>query len=138
MFKLNLAPFNDVILLQNTLHSDDSLLMEVQNSESMSFSYRFSLALESSGEKVYSISINKIIEEFSINRIDVLKVDIEGGEMDLFLRNLEWLDICGQIIIELHDNYVDGCSEVFLRAISKYSWKMSFSGENFIFSKSAN
>lgn len=39
--------------------------------------------------------------------IDLVKIDIEGGERDLFSREPAWLDRCRQVIIELHPQLID-------------------------------
>jgi FkbM family methyltransferase len=44
------------------------------------------------GEKMYSTTFNKILEDYNIKRIDFLKTDCEGGEYDIFTpENLIWI-----------------------------------------------
>lgn len=40
-------------------------------------------------------------------RVDLLKIDIEGGEAALFSRNTDWLGDVDSIVAELHSDYVD-------------------------------
>lgn len=40
-------------------------------------------------------------------KIDLLKIDIEGGEQELLMGELSWLDRVRAIIIEFHPEYVD-------------------------------
>lgn len=53
--------------------------------------------------------------------IDLLKVDVEGAEADIFSKNYEtWLPQTRTIIIELHGAH---CSEIVRTALSKYHFK---------------
>ncbi len=59
--------------------------------------------LSTKGQPVSSISIRDLIKIYSIEKIDLFKIDIEGHEEILF-RNIEdWIDKVENIIIELHD-----------------------------------
>lgn len=78
-----------------------------------------------------SITISKILEEFSEQNIDILKLDIEGSEKTLFEENYsDWIERIGVFFIELHDNLEPGASKAFLTAICSIpSFSLSVSGE---------
>ena len=85
------------------------------------------------GSTVKAISIDKIIEQFGLDKIDVLKIDIEGAEKELFENNSElWLPKVRAVIVELHDGMKEGCSKSFFRAMLPYKFKMQTKGENII------
>src|ERR1044072_5448292 len=48
--------------------------------------------------------MSKIIAESGFERVDLLKVDIEGAEVKLFEGNVDWLQQVRTIAIEFHDN----------------------------------
>lgn len=48
-----------------------------------------------------SITINGLVEKYKINKIDFLKIDIEGFEFEVFT-DLSWLDRVKRISMELH------------------------------------
>lgn len=86
---------------------------------------------EKTSKSFESISINKIIEDYSIDKIDILKIDIEGSEKELFEFNFEkWLSITDLLIIELHDHMRAGASKSFFNAISSFDYKIEIKGEN--------
>jgi FkbM family methyltransferase len=90
---------------------------------------------DSMNGKISAISLKTLMEKYSINRIDVLKLDIETSEKQLFLDNYDyWLPKTKIIIIELHDWMEDGCSKPFFEAINKSFLKYKFSmiGENVV------
>lgn len=60
---------------------------------------------------VRMISMHTVLKRLSTDqRIDLLKIDIEGGEEALFSGDLSWLARVESIIIELHPDRVDSAS----------------------------
>jgi FkbM family methyltransferase len=71
-------------------------------------------------DEVKSFTVTDLIEGFSLDRIDLLKVDIEGSERDIFASSKAWIDAIDTIFIELHDRYAPGCSEAVLAATKDF------------------
>jgi hypothetical protein len=68
---------------------------------------------------VRGVTISQLIEEFALDRIDVLEMDIEGGEKEVFSSSdLSWLDKAGMLAIELHDFMKPGFAKAFYSALS--------------------
>lgn len=83
---------------------------------------------------INSITIDEIVSEYNIKHIDILKIDIEGGEKELFESNYsKWIPITKYIIIEFHDRMKDRCKDTFFNAINKYNFSYFIKGENYIF-----
>lgn len=59
------------------------------------------------GSLVPMISVGTIIQKFGITRFALIKIDIEGGEQELFDGPTEWLARTDAIIIEFHPTAVD-------------------------------
>lgn len=66
--------------------------------------------LDPNGSPVLMTSVDAILKTFTVNRFSLIKIDIEGGERDLFQAPANWLECTDSIIIEFHDT-VD-CSRV--------------------------
>jgi FkbM family methyltransferase len=82
-------------------------------------------------ESVKAITMDDLIEKYQLKKIDILKIDIEGSEKELFSGNYAaWLPLVRCIVIELHDWFKPGCASAFFKAISQYEYSMSFKGEN--------
>ncbi len=62
----------------------------------------------------------------------LIKIDIEGGESDLFEAQTEWVDLFPLLIIELHDWMLprQKTSYTFLKRISQSNRDFVYSGEN--------
>ena len=56
-----------------------------------------------SNEGIRVKTINQLINENLNCELFIVKIDIEGFEEDLFSKNLEWVDKCPIMFIELHD-----------------------------------
>jgi FkbM family methyltransferase len=84
--------------------------------------------------EVTAVTVADILNKFDAPRYRPLicKIDIEGGESDLFRTNDTWIDQFPLIIIELHDWLIPGTcnSKTFLSAISKRHFDLTYRGEN--------
>ena len=83
-------------------------------------------------------TISKLLADFGFDEIDLLKMDIEGSEKEVFsdmqgLGYHEWLPKVKILVMELHDRVKRGCSQVVFRAISDYNFFFTIRGENVIF-----
>jgi FkbM family methyltransferase len=72
-------------------------------------------------EQVQCITVDQIIKQIGADGVDILKIDIEGGEHALLSRNIGWINKTNGICIELHDRIVPGCSAV---------WEAAAAGRN--------
>lgn len=66
----------------------------------------------SSENGIASITMLQLLE--GINNIDLLKIDIEGAEENLLLKNNQWLDKVDNIIVELHDMVCWNIGHIYL------------------------
>lgn len=104
------------------------LFISDPNSEKWTFSVTDT---PSCGPTVLSTTIADILRESGSDRIDILKLDIEGAERELFREGWqEWLPKVRTILIELHDRFVPGCSKAFYSAILTRPFRQEILGEN--------
>jgi FkbM family methyltransferase len=75
------------------------------------------------------VSIFDVISEFKLDHIDVLKIDIEGGEESVFSveSNIDWLKKVRLIAIEIHDEF--NCRDHIENMLLKFGFILSYSGE---------
>jgi len=92
----NLDPYGErAILLKSGLSAND---------EVAKFSGEGTCAsVEESGFEIDCKSVPTLLEQYSIPRLDILKMDIEGAEEEIFSSNPErWLGQVDMLIIEIH------------------------------------
>ncbi len=75
---------------------------------------------EESADTINTITISQIMQNYNLNGIDLLKLDIETAERELFSSGYsEWLPKVKVIIIELHDFISSGTAKPFFKAINE-------------------
>ncbi len=79
-----------------------------------------------------AISISEIMSKFGAEDIDVLKIDIEGSEIEILNKHHDWLDSVKTLFIELHDRFQPGCTEALRNALNNYTYDESVSGESIV------
>lgn len=62
---------------------------------------RSSNAVDPTGE-IPGLTVDELLDTHGITTLDLLKVDIEGGEKYLFAENIGWLSRVDQLLIEVH------------------------------------
>jgi len=81
------------------------------------------------GDVVEALTVPLLMKRFGLERVSLLKIDIEGSELELFsAADLSWIDRVDAISIELHDSWRPGCGDAFFKAIAPWNWTYSFHG----------
>ncbi len=84
-------------------------------------------------------SMGRLIAHFGIQRIDILKIDIEGAEKELFEgADLAWLDLVDMVLVETHERFRPGSRAAVLKLLDHGFQAMPPSGENEIFVRLQN
>jgi FkbM family methyltransferase len=77
--------------------------------------------------RVNGYSVSTLIEMIGASEIDLLKIDIERSELEIFSHDSEtWLPCVKNICIELHGS---DCESVFFQALSGYSYDLAHRGD---------
>jgi FkbM family methyltransferase len=138
MMEKNLETYSNVTLLQRALSNKDNLDVVINDSVKGNWGFTTELVdgdnRSTKGYTVKTISIPEIMKENSVEYLDLVKIDIEGAEKDVFESGYEyWLPRTRCLIIELHDRLQIGCSKNLFKAVSAYNFHFSQSGENLVF-----
>ena len=90
-------------------------------------------AAENDNYDIKAVTVDKLLKDSGFTHIDILKLDIEGAEKELFSDNYQsWLDKVNIIVLELHDRFIPGCSDALYSAINPEDWEEYKSGEKLI------
>lgn len=79
-----------------------------------------------------ALTLPTLMATCGIDSIDILKIDIEGAEMELF-SECSWIDRVRVLVIELHDRFRPGCRETVERAM--HGWQHFERGELTFFTR---
>lgn len=71
---------------------------------------------EPTGQEIDCVTVNSLMEEFAFDRVDLLKMDIEGGEKDVLTNSSGWISKVEILMAELHDRICMGCDRAFYLA----------------------
>jgi FkbM family methyltransferase len=68
-------------------------------------------------ERVAAYSVTQLLDSVGWPTVDLLKLDIEGAEVEVFGSAHEWIHRVDCIAAELHDRFRPGCREAFDQAL---------------------
>jgi FkbM family methyltransferase len=131
ILKRNCCFFPNVKIIQGALWSSSG---EVSLTNHGKEPWTFAVAegpVPDANSKVKSYSMLDILEIANADRIDLLKLDIEGAEKELFSSDSDlWLDRVSVLAIELHDRYKPGCARAFYSKLIGRDFHQEVRGEN--------
>jgi FkbM family methyltransferase len=137
MLQKNVTPYNNISCINAGVWNKETNLKgsEKYGTEKWMFSVEEVSNTESEGESkkdlMPAVSIAGLMQTFQLPTIDILKIDIEGAELELFSTNTEyWLPKTKCIVIELHDWLRKGCGTAFFKATSQYNFSYFQKGVN--------
>lgn len=110
--------------------------LKIIDHNSQKWAFTLMEAENSDPEAIDAITIDELLAQSGFEEIDILKIDIEGSEKEIFNTNsLNWLNKVKIIVLELHDRLIPGCSEALYNAIKREEWQEFRKGEKIILIK---
>ena len=114
--------FSDFELLEKGLFNKKAFF-KIEDPYNATNSFQIKEVLENDKYDIESITLDEIIETKKWDTIDILKIDIEGAEKQLFESNYEnWLPKTKVIMIETHDRMLPKCSYKVMKTINDYNF----------------
>lgn len=129
LMEANLAPWGDrIACVQAALWSRNTTLQFEDESTGAGNEWgRQTTEISASASvAVPAVDMPTLMDRYGIETIDLLKVDIEGAETELFAAKPAWLARVRNIVIELHG---ERCEAVVRGALADYTSDYSRSGE---------
>lgn len=123
MLRQNIAGYGNIRPLQTALWSSDTIL-KITDSLENQWAFTVQECQQDEEGSFPALSITTLMQQHRIECIDILKMDIEGAERELFSENFDyWVSRTKLMIVELHDWIKPGCSSSFFSAIARYNIK---------------
>jgi FkbM family methyltransferase len=84
--------------------------------------------------EVDAMTIDRIMEKFNLDHVDILKIDVEGAEKEVFADSSAWINKVDSIIAELHERMKTGANRSFYNGSNGFDneWQR---GENVYLSR---
>lgn len=136
LLKFNTAFYDNIHPLKSALWDKETFIrVEAQEGPFNPLGFMTFETTPDDPDAFKTTTVAKLLAESGFDEIDLLKIDIEGAEKEVFSAPDvdEWLPKVKVLTIELHDRMKRGCSYEFFKAVSKYKWFFAFRGENLIF-----
>ena len=128
----NARPYPNIRPLHAGMWPFDNRLELVDTGEGPN-SFQVRPATTAAINTLQAVSPHHIMHMRGWSAIDILKVDIEGAEHELFSSDTEkWLPHTRMLFVETHDRMRSGCTEALFRSLSAYHFDCTVFGENFL------
>jgi FkbM family methyltransferase len=125
VLKRNVAAYPQIKPLQAALWHDNRALQICDVGDgSAGFQMKEVSPNNLQATSVPSVTIDDIMEASKIPFIDLLKLDIEGAEKEVFQNSSRWIGKVGAVMVELHDHIRPGCRSAFVEATKSFSSEM--------------
>lgn len=113
VLKKNSAPYQNIVAINAALWRDNRQLDILDPGMGHStFQTREvdNCTVAEGRQLVRGVRLDTLLKDLGIGYVDLLKVDIEGSEKEVFEHSQSWIGGVGVLAIELHDWIQEGCS----------------------------
>jgi len=133
MLKRNTAAYRNVRVVEKGLwHRTASI--KILNPEASAWAFKVGETLPSEPGALSAVSVEDLLRASGCEHIDLLKIDIEGAEKDVFGNgNVNWIHHVRTLAIELHDRDRPGCTDAVRAVVDPLHPSVKTSGEYWIF-----
>ncbi|WP_348260957.1 FkbM family methyltransferase [Telmatobacter sp. DSM 110680] len=118
MLRKNVRAYHNILPIHAALwHSEGRISVSTSPDEAFG---HWGFVVSANPGDVSSITIPSLMRDFGLDYIDLLKVNIEGSEKEVF-EACQWQDRIGSVVIELHDHFKSGCTDAVNHALRDFS-----------------
>ena len=132
LLKKNVEPYPNVIPLQAALwNKNEEMTLFDPGLGNWAFEIADTTAesVESGAQTVMAMTVDRIMAEYQFDEIDILKIDIEGAEKEVFEDTSLWIEQVKSLMIELHEETKPGTEASFYNGSQGFDQKW-IQGEN--------
>jgi FkbM family methyltransferase len=133
LLQKNTSPYKNIITLNSGLWWRSAELI-VKDTGLGNNGFVVEEVEQKTSDSVPALSIEDIMLQQGWNHIDMVKLDVEGSEKEIFSSGYQnWLPKTRVLIVEVHDRMKKGCSKSLLNAVNSFNFSMEIAGENLVF-----
>jgi FkbM family methyltransferase len=132
LFRRNCSAYPNIELVQGALWPSNADLV-IENPNDLSYEFRVVEAPSSTSRSFRGVTMEDVLANSGKQRIDLLKLDIEGSEAQLFsFDHNNWLSRVDNMMIEIHGEL---CRNTVLSAVENEGFAVYQSGEYDVFTR---
>lgn len=126
ILKVNVKSRSNIFPIKAGLWYENTFL-KIYDSKLGSWAFETKIPKEGEKSDITTVTIPQLIRENNLSQIDLLKIDIEGSEFELFKNQAEeWLPSVTMLMIETHDRIKPGCSKLIDQVVKPFGfWKFT-------------
>jgi FkbM family methyltransferase len=133
LLRRNTAPYKNVRVIEKGLWRKTGFI-KILNPDASAWAFRVGEAAGSDAGSIPAIGVADLLSASGFPAVDLLKVDIEGAEKEVFDSGASvWIQHVRQLAIELHDRVKPGCSDAVMQVVATRPHGASQSGEYHVF-----
>lgn len=130
LLQRNCAQFGRIKPLHGALWSSTGSVPLTGSIDGKAWGFTIGRSDRTTVDMVPAYSVPQLLEASGFKQIDILKLDIEGSERELFLKDTTWLNHISLIAIELHDRFEPGCTRAVYQKLVERQFHQEVCGEN--------
>lgn len=133
MLQRNSSPYPRITSLHGALWSKNAFLRISNLNVDDKWTFQVEETESGGGGAIKSFTVEQILKESGHDTIDILKMDVEGAEKEILMKDASrWIGRVNVMIVELHDHVVPGCKEALHKATENVDFETFQRGENWV------
>jgi len=129
----NVAGYPNIDVVPGGIWSHTTRLA-IENPEGEAFAFRVT---ERPDGPIGAHGVDDLMRERGLARIDVLKLDVEGAEVEVFSSALKWIDRVDTILVEAHESLRPGCTAMIESVARAHDFMTTTTGEYTVMRRTA-
>lgn len=133
LLEMNVGPYPNISVIQKGLWGRSATL-KIKNPQAEPWAFIVEETRHGDPDGIETVSVSDLLQARGKNAVDILKIDIEGAEAEVFgATGTPWLSSVNCLMIELHDHIKPGCSDSVLGAVNHHAHTHTQQGEYHVF-----
>jgi FkbM family methyltransferase len=126
VLRRNVSQYPNIVAMNAALWSTSSVRVGIDLADGEYWSPRAVVSEAGTGHTCDSpptVTVSELLARFNKSRCDLLKLDIEGGELEVLGAADDWVDAVDVVVVELHDRFVPGCTTAFEKIANRFPFR---------------
>jgi FkbM family methyltransferase len=133
MIRKNASNYSNVEIIQAAIWPVNTTL-RIMNPKATHWAFQVGESTDTTLKAIRTVTIDELLTRYKLNKISLLKLDVEGSEKEIFSEHYEsWISKVECLAIEFHDYFKEGCRNAVMNALRGKIKRHKQMGENDIF-----